>query len=125
MTQLNGKRAPDAPPDPRLPIAEAVYTVMTDEGDPSFADLNDEDRDDLLTLTGNYIAAHVNFLKINGYRLIPPGVTPIPTSPEEALAMVQAASRFLEAQKRKPKLLGSGKRKLILPPGLPPGSKLQ
>lgn len=119
MTPINGKRLPVAPTpsDPRLAVAEAVYTLMMDEGDPPFSDIDPEDLADILVITENYITAHVAWLTQQGFRLFPPGVTPIPTSAEEALAMVQAAKRFSDGQRRKSKLIGGAPKKLILPNG--------
>lgn len=121
MSALNGQSLTNAPPDPRRPVAEAVYTVMMDEGDPPFSELEPEDVADILNLTEQYIKAHVGWLTQQGFRLLPPGVTPIPTCAEEALAMVQAAKQFTESKRngkgRKSKLIGGEPRKLILPPG--------
>lgn len=122
MTALNGKSL-SAPPDPTRIVAEAVYIAMMDESDPPFADLDTEDLADILVLTENYLQAHLSFLKLHGYRLLPPGVTPLPTCVEEALAMVQAAQRFTDSKRgggrqRKSRLVGSVvPKKLILPPG--------
>lgn len=125
MTAINGNSAIGAPqpPDPRSIIAAAVYTLMMDEGDAPFSELDDEDRADLISLAEQYISAHVAFLTQQGFRLLPPGVTPIPTCAEEALAMVQAAKRFTDSARngkgRKSALVGSVVPKgLILPPGM-------
>lgn len=119
MPAINGHTppAPPAAPDPRPTIAEAVYTIMMDEGDTPFAALDEEDRADIITLTEHYINAHVGWLTQQGFRLMPPGVTPIPKSAEEALAMVQAAKQFHDSQKRKSNLIGGKPKRLILPPG--------
>jgi len=121
MTAINGKSASSgAPPDPRRPVAEAVYTAMMDEGDPPFAEVEPEDLADILKLTENYLNAHLNFLSANGFRILPPGAVPKPTSEPEAMAMLQAAKAFFDGQKRKGKLMAGavGKPKLILPPGM-------
>jgi len=74
MTAINGKSASSgAPPDPRRPVAEAVYTAMMDEGDPPFAEVEPEDLADILKLTENYLNAHLNFLSANGFRILPRG----------------------------------------------------
>lgn len=119
MTAINGHKPPGPQaPDPRPAIAEAVYTIMADEGDPPFAQIEGEDLADILTITEHYINAHIGWLAQQGFRLFPPGVTPIPKSAEEALAMVQAAKQFHDSQKRKSKLIGGKPKKLILPPGV-------
>jgi len=82
-----------------------------------FDDLGDVERNSELWLAEQYITAHVGWLTVQGFRLYPPGVTPIPKSEEEALAMVQAAQRFLDSRKRKSGLVGMKKPKLIVPPG--------
>lgn len=117
--RINGHALPaqPVPPDPRPAIAEAVYTIMMDEGDPPFSDLDAEDRKDILAITEHYINAHIGWLSQQGFRLLPPGVTPLPKSPEEALAMVQAAKAYADSQKRKSKLFGGASKKLILPKG--------
>jgi hypothetical protein len=120
MTALNGTSAPTAPPDPRETVAEAVYTAMMDEGDPPYAELEPEDRADILHLTGNYLTAHLNFLNANGFRIVPLGAVLTPHTEAEALAMVKAAKDYFDAAKRKGKLMGAAveKPKLILPPGM-------
>lgn len=125
MNAINGKLVSGAPqpPDPRQIVAEAVYTVMMDEGDPPFSELDPEDQADLFHLTEQYITAHIGFLTQQGFRLLPPGVTPMPTCEEEALAYIQAAKTFAESKRngkgRKSALVGSVvPKKLILPPGM-------
>lgn len=114
---LNGTHI-NAPPDPRTHIAEAVYNAMADEGDPPFSELEGEDLADLLTITENYLTAHLNFLSANGFRVVPPGATPVPKTEAEAMGMVQAAKAFFDSQKRRGKLMAGGvKPKLILPRG--------
>lgn len=116
MDPLNGKLSPL--PDPSPIIAEVVYTAMMDEGDAAFRDLNPEDRESFQAITQQYLTAHLNYLTAHGYRVMPPGIIPLPKSVEEALAMIQAAQTWLDANKRKTNLIGFGKKKIVLPQDL-------
>lgn len=119
MTALINGHAPQPPPDPREPIAKAVIEAIRAENPDAEAwdDLSAEDRESELYLAEQYITAHMGFMAMHGFRVFPPGVTPIPKSEQEALAMVQAAQRFLDSRKRKSKLISGRPQKLILPKG--------
>jgi hypothetical protein len=117
--QLNGHN-PGLPPDPREPVARAVVEALAEQNDEAetWAELSDEDRDAEVNLAGEYIAAHLAFLSRHSLRVLPMNAVPVPTSVEEANAMVQAAQRFLEARKRKTNLIGGKPKRLILPKGV-------
>lgn len=108
---------PSPTEDPAREIAEAVYQLSFEEGDEAWGDLADDDRDNLTELARYYIAAHLTWMTAQGIRTVPPGATLRPKTEAEAMAMLQAAKDWFDAQKRKGKLIGEGpaKRKLILP----------
>lgn len=125
MTEhLNGK--PDAPAasvDPSEDVASAVLEAMRDDGDPTWDELTQADRDSELYLAQHYIIAHVQWLGERGFQILPPGAIPSPKSDDEAMAMVRIAKAYFDGQKRRGKLVSGTSPK----PGLilPPGSKLQ
>ena len=116
---INGKPTPAKPLDPRTDVARAVWEAQSIDGDPAFSELTEDQREDLAAYAEAHIAAHAQWLDQHGFRIIAPGAVPRPTSEPEALAMVQAAKAFFDAQKRRGKLMaGAVPKKLILPPGV-------
>lgn len=116
MTALNGHPALEATPapNPAVEVARAVCDALWEDGDTIWDHLSDEDRLNTYYLAEHYIAAHLAFLGARGWKVIPPGGIPFPTSDPEAMAMVRAAKTFIDAHKRKGSLLATPKN-LILP----------
>jgi len=116
---INGHN-PALPPDPREPVARHVMAAVREQ-DPDaeeFDALSEDDRAAELDMAAFYISAHLDFIARNGLRLLPVNAVPVPRSEEEALAMVQAAQTFLDARKRKKRLIAPKKPRLILPKGV-------
>jgi hypothetical protein len=119
MSTINGHGAKPPPEEPAAEIARWVYEANLEEGDAAWADLSDPNREALTDYARVYIGAHVQWLSQTGYRIISPDAVERPTSQEQALAMVQVAKEFFDAQKRKGKLVGAvAPTKLILPKGV-------
>ena len=116
---LNGHKVPEPaePLDPRPVVAGAMHAALADEGE-TFDSLADDERQDFLDLAEHAVASHTAWLLSQGFKIVPPGATPIPKTQEEAMGMVQAAKAFFDAQKRRGKLMdGAVSRKVILPKG--------
>lgn len=98
-------------------IAHSVYDALLEDGDSPWAELTDDERSMLEMNASLYIMAHITAMGMRGLRLIPAGAVPRPHSEQEALAMIQAAKDWFDAQKRKGKLMtgATGGKKLILP----------
>ncbi|RAK51202.1 hypothetical protein [Phenylobacterium soli] len=115
MTAING-HAPSRPlANPALDIAERLYTSGIEEGDALWSDLTDEEREALIEFAAEHIAAHAQWLRDNGFRIIPTDAVPVPASEAEAFAMLKAAKGYFDASKRKGQLMGSAPKKLIIP----------
>lgn len=121
MTALNGHPVTPQPEEPALAVARGLYASQFEEGDTPWDDLDGATREDLVEYSRIAIAHHVAWLNAQGFRLLPPKTLLKPTTEDEAMGMVQLAKQFLDASRRKGKLMGQPGRKLILPPG----SKLQ
>lgn len=118
---INGHGAP-AEIDPAREVARGLHASQIEDGDTPFDEMDEETQSELTEYCRIAIALHVQWLVDRGFRIVPPNATPIPKTQEEALAMVQAAKGFFDAQKRKGSLMsGAVGRKVILPKG----SKLQ
>jgi hypothetical protein len=120
---LNGKRTLPPTSDPREDIAQAVQEALREDDEPTWEELTEEDREDEVYLADAYITAHAGWLAQHGWRVIPPGSIPKPSNDAEAMAMVNAAKAFFDAQKRRGKLVGSVAQPTSLI--LPKGGKLQ
>lgn len=118
MTPINGTNlGAGASQDPAEAVAEMVYMQSFEEGDEAWADLAEDDRENLVELARLHVAAHLTWITAQGIRMVPPGAMLRPKSEAEAMAMLQASKDFFDGQKRKGKLMGEGpaKRKLIIP----------
>lgn len=119
MPAVNGQPVTDTPPDPRLEIARAVQAATAEDLDPPWDALTDDERAGELWIAEHYIAAHLSWLTTHGFKVIPPGATPVPKTDAEAMAMVRASKAYFDAQKRRGKLMASAApKKLILPKGM-------
>lgn len=116
---MNAPLAAGPPPPPHEVIARLVYERAMEDGDIPWPDLPPEDREHLAEYARDILHAHIELLTVQGFKLVPPGAAPIPKTQEEAMAMIQAAKGFFDAQKRKGKLMNAAapEPKLILPKG--------
>lgn len=115
---LNGKRT--APPaSPADQIARNVQEALREGCDDlAWDDLTEEEREGEVFLAEHYMAAHAQWLSESGFKIIPPGATPVPKTDDEAMAMVRAAKSYFDGKKRKGGLVSTvGAQKLILPKG--------
>lgn len=111
---LNGTPAAAPRLDPKGDIAQAVYLLNWEPGDTPWEGLEDDLRADLVTYAEQHVSEHVKWLAARGFRIVAPNAVLRPQSEQEALAMVQAAKDFFDAQRRKGKLMAAPK-KLIIP----------
>lgn len=100
-------------------VARAVFEGINAD-DPNAVEwdaLSAEERDSERLLAEAYIAAHTGALAMAGARILPPNAVLKPTTQREALGMVKAAKDFMDADRRKGKLLdtAAAPSKLILP----------
>lgn len=87
-------------------VALAMFGVTLERPDKTAWDGLDEDTQAAFLVGAHAaIAANAKWLAVNGYRIIPPGVTPVPSCQEEADAMMAAIARFNVNEARKPKKL--------------------
>lgn len=112
MKALNGA----SPPDPKTDVARRVWEAQAEPGDPAWDDIEPDEQAMLSDMAEAHIVAHAQWLSDHGFRILSADAVARPQSEPEALAMVQAAKDFFDAQNRKRKLAG-GTKKLILPPG--------
>lgn len=100
-------------------IAMFIHTGDGEDTRATFDALPDEERFQMMEVARVAMAAHVDWLTDNGFRIAPPGTMLRPKTKDDAQAMIMAAREFLaKGQGRtssKPKLIGSPR--LILPPG--------
>lgn len=90
-------------------VAEAIFhSAAGIEED--WAALEDAERAQFLSIAHAAIQAHHGFLMSLGFKIVPPGSVAVPSSKDEAAAMVMAVKKFREGDK-------PGKPKLIMPPG--------
>jgi hypothetical protein len=105
-------------------VAIAMYIASGDGTDTAetFDSLPDDDRYALMEMARVGMAAHVDWLTDNGFRIAPPGTMLRPKTKDDAQAMIMAAREFLaKGQGRtssKPKLITGPA--LILPPRMSP-----
>lgn len=113
---LNGLSEPglSAPKDD---IARGLYAALAQDGDTAWDELAAAERESLADYAELALALHVEWLASRGFKIIPPGATPIPKSEAEALAMVQAAKGFFDAHKRKGKLVSTAATPRLIVPG--------
>jgi acyl-CoA reductase-like NAD-dependent aldehyde dehydrogenase len=92
-------------------VSQAILAATTE--DPDWDALDDSERADFLLAAHNAIGAHDKWLTEAGFRIVPPGMTPVPASEEEANAMLQAVQSWRQARDRKNTLVCGPK--LIMP----------
>lgn len=103
-------------------VAIAMYIASGDGTDTTetFDALPQDDQFALMEMARVGMAAHVDWLTDNGFRIAPPGTMLRPKTKDDAAAMILAGREFLEKgqgrSSSKPKLIGSPR--LILPPGV-------
>ena len=103
-------------------VAIAMYISSGDGTDTAetFDALPQDDQFALMEMARVAMAAHVDWLTDNGFRIAPPGTMLRPKTKDDAQAMILAAREFLaKGQGRtssKSKLIGSPR--LIVPPGV-------
>jgi hypothetical protein len=113
MTAINGHGAPD----PARDVAQFVYAAGFEDGDTPWAELSEDERDALIGFAHDHLQAHLRWLVASGFKVIPPGHVPNPTSDDEAMAMVKVAKHYFDAKKRKGHLVASGPRPKLIVPG--------
>lgn len=116
---LNGKTTPE-PLNPARDVARALvaeYHAHDPIGQSAWDDMSEEEQAQEVQLAENYISMQAQWMQERGWRVVPPGASVIPTSDQEATAMLVAVKTYREAKKRKGGLLVNQK-KLILPPGV-------
>lgn len=116
MTPLNGHN-PAELPEPAPIVAQRFYEAEAAEGDTTWDDLSEGDRDNLVEYVRGVIGQHMLLLAEQGFRILPPGAVLRPKNDQEAGAMREALRLYAEAQKRKGGLVGAVAPKLILPKG--------
>jgi len=99
------------PFDPEALVDEVAFAVFVGSGEDetaeTFAALDDYTlqafRDAARTAIRTFTEAATRL----GIRFVPEGTIMVPKTEEEAALMIGVAKRFMDAQKRKPKLLGT------------------
>lgn len=95
--------------------ALAAHTADDEAEVPDWDGLDAETRESLIELGRAAIIAFTAWMDGKGFRLVPPGLALTPQSDAEAAAMMTAVRQYTDAQRRKPKLVGSVAPGLVVP----------